>query len=276
MSTISTMSSLDASSSVRTKIGKLDSRAVSKVERDSTQDYKLHCVPKSAKKSQPKPLPKLASEGYKNNSSPSKPLCPQTPQKDSEKKFKQTIAGFEKQLKLKEAAVTSSLGHKVALSGPTGKESVSKSIRPVATPEEPEGLLALYEEAPTVGTQIGDLALDQYENSRANLVRLCKVAYEKGKKDGVAEDRKKLKDESYFRGFKEGHKEGREEGWKEGYCEGYDEGYMKGREYGDKKIEKEINETIAELTKNPNAFLMSTPKSSSHTKATGDPAPNMI
>ncbi|KAK6520817.1 hypothetical protein TWF506_001060 [Arthrobotrys conoides] len=278
MSTISTMSSLDTSSSVRTKTGKLDSRSVSKTDRDASQSYKLHCVPKSSKKnSQPKPPPKPASDEYKGNSSPSKTLAPQTPQKSAENKFKQTIEGFEKQLKIREAAITGSLEQKLAITGYLGKENVSKSVHTQSSIEESEGLLALYEEAPATETQIEDLNYDQYETSRGNLLRLCQVAYERGRKDGSAEDRKKTKEESYCRGFKEGHKEGREEGWKEGYCEGYDEGYMKGREYGDKKIEKEINETIAELTKNPNAFLTGTPKlSSAHTEVAGKPVPNMI
>ncbi|KAF3087095.1 hypothetical protein TWF569_003149 [Orbilia oligospora] len=255
MSTVSTMSSLDASSSVRTKTGKLDSRSVSKIDRDASQAYKLHCVPKSSKKNnQPKPLPKPALDEYKDGLSPSRTLAPQTPQKSAEKQFKQTIEGFEKQLKIREAAITGSLEQKLATSG---KENASTSIHAKSALEESEGLLALYEEAPATETQIEDLDYDQYETSRANLLRLCKVAYERGRRDGSAEDRKKMKEECYCRGFKEGHKEGRDEGWKEGYCEGYDEGYMKGREYGDKKIEKEINEAIAELTKNPNAFLTS-------------------
>lgn len=160
-------------------------------------------------------------------------------------------------MKIREAAVTRSLEQNLALAGLIGKESCAKSVQPKTTPEESEGLLALYEEAPAAGTQFGEFNFGQYETSRADLARLCKVAHEKGRKDGIAEDREKVKKESYCRGFKEGHKEGHEEGWKEGYCEDYDEGYMKGREYGDKKIEKEINETIAELTNNPHAFLMS-------------------
>ncbi|KAK6361302.1 hypothetical protein TWF730_005037 [Orbilia blumenaviensis] len=133
----------------------------------------------------------------------------------------------------------------------------SECTYPKVPLEEPDSLLALYEEAPRTANQLGDLNFDQYDNNRANLVRLCKVAYEKGRKDGMAEDRKKVKEEAYCRGLKEGNKAGHEEGWNEGYREGYDKGYMKGREYGDKKIEKEINETIVELTKNPSAFLMS-------------------
>ncbi|KAK6536866.1 hypothetical protein TWF281_001075 [Arthrobotrys megalospora] len=272
------MSSFDTStsSSLRTKVGKLESRVLSKVDRDSSQDYKLHCVPKSSKKNnQPKPLPKPASDDHihKSGSSPSQTLTPPTPQKNSDKKFKQTLEGFEKQLKIREETITGSLEHKLAF---VGKEACPKSAHPKTTLGESEGLLALYEEAPAEGNHLGELNFEQYDNSRANLVRLCKIAYEKGRKDGIAEDRKKVKEEGYCRGFKEGHKEGREEGWKEGYREGYDEGYMKGREYGDKKIEKEINETIAELTKNPNAFLMNTPKPSTHLESIEKHALNMI
>ncbi|KAK6351462.1 hypothetical protein TWF718_004622 [Orbilia javanica] len=278
LSKISKMSSLDASSSVRAKVGKLDPRFVSKADRDPSQDYKLHCVPKSSKKNhQPKPLPKLALEECQRGSSSSKVLSPETPQKSAERNFKQTIEGFEKQSKLREATVTKSLGQKLALAGLIGKEAcTAKPVHPKTAPEDSEGLLALYEEAPGAEHQLGELSLDQQENSRANLARLCRVAYEKGRQDGIAEDRKKLKEESYCRGFKEGHKEGREEGWKEAYCEGYDEGYMKGREYGDKKIEREINETIVELTKNPNALLMSISKPSSQLDTLGTPTLDMI
>ncbi|KAF3936728.1 hypothetical protein ABW19_dt0201396 [Dactylella cylindrospora] len=96
---------------------------------------------------------------------------------------------------------------------------------------------------------------DGYVTNRSNLARLCHIAYEKGCKDGIAKDRKKIREEGYRQGFKEGYKEGREQGWAEGHREGLAKGYMRGREYGDKKIEEEINEAIAELTSSPETIL---------------------
>ncbi|KAF3922043.1 hypothetical protein ABW20_dc0107061 [Dactylellina cionopaga] len=203
---------------------------------------------------QPKPPPKPTSshKAITTSSSPTSP-SPPTLEKSTDKKLKQTLHGFEKQLRPKSAKIDSIEEQKTLLAG---KEAIAK-VRPTPLFEEPEGFLALYEETPAICDSPNDLGFDQCDDSRANLVRLCKIAYEKGKEDKMTDYRKQMKEEGYREGLKEGQKDGREEGWKEGYREGYDEGYMMGREYGDKKITKEINETIAELTKDPNALLMS-------------------
>ncbi|KAF3902563.1 hypothetical protein ABW21_db0206817 [Orbilia brochopaga] len=214
---------------------------------------------------QPQPPPKMALKHHDHKPPPtytSLSTCPPaTPEKKSDRHFKHRLEIFEKQLSNRQG-----LMNPLANPKPTtlsGKENTKKAApAPPGSgqlqlyPCKSESLLSLYEEAPFNGSSSipGEL-LDPYDNSRANLVRLCKIAYEKGRKDGIADDRKKVQEEGYHQGFKDGQKEGREEGWKEGYREGYDEGYMKGRDYGDRKIEKEINETIAELTKNPNALL---------------------
>ncbi|KAF3910001.1 hypothetical protein AA313_de0201489 [Arthrobotrys entomopaga] len=278
---MSAMSSAGAGVSIRAKTGKESYHLLSKPDREFSNEYKLHCVPKSTNKHgqvrltnninidkplgtsnlclkantncqlyvQPKPPPKTTPE---EQSQQSARTSPPTAESNASKQFKRTLDNFERQQKLKGSTVTL-LETKLSQ---TIKTPIPKPLRPVPPYEDPEGLLALYEEAPTKPQDNLDPNLDQHDNSRANLVRLCKIAYEKGRKDGVADDRKRVKEEGYFQGFKEGQKDGRGEGWNEGYIEGYDEGYMKGREYGEKKIEKEINETIAELTQNPNALLM--------------------
>ncbi|KAK6544293.1 hypothetical protein TWF694_000993 [Orbilia ellipsospora] len=247
------MSSTGAGGSIRAKLGKESHHLSSRTDREFSDEYKLHCVPKSASKHvQPKPPPKAINEGRSQQTART---FPPTTETSASKQFKRTLDNFEKQQKLK-GSTAALLQPKL---GQTVKESSTKSHRPAPPCEESEGLLTLYEEAPIKSEDNLALNLDHHDNSRANLVRLCKIAYEKGRKDGIADDRKRVKEEGYWQGFKEGQKEGREDGWREGYRDGYDEGYLKGREYGDKKIEKEINETIAELTKNPNALLMSPP-----------------
>ncbi|KAK6355177.1 hypothetical protein TWF696_004295 [Orbilia brochopaga] len=205
--------------------------------------------------------------------------CPPTPEKKGDRQFKHRLEIFEKQLKDRQSSTNPLSNHKPIFAG---KENVKKPAPLLPGPNflhsnQSESLLALYEEAPFRGeiNGIPGELIDPNDNSRANLVRLCKIAYEKGRKDGMVDERKKIREEGYRQGFKDGQIEGREEGWKEGYREGYDEGYMKGRDYGDKKIEKEINETIAELTKNPNALLSSS-KVSPHPDATNKNMINMI
>ncbi|KAJ6261016.1 hypothetical protein Dda_3681 [Drechslerella dactyloides] len=203
----------------------------------------------------------MAAKHHDQKPPPTYTSCPPTPDKKGNRHFKHRLEVFERQLNHKDKSTDPCLDRKPTLAEKDTIKKLTPSPLGQSHLDGPEGLLALYEEAPFhggggAGDISGDL-FDQYDNSRANLIRLCKIAYEKGRKDGVAEDRKKVKEEGYRQGFKDGQKLGCEDGWKEGYREGYDEGYMKGRDYGDKKIEKEINETIAELTKNPNALLMS-------------------
>ncbi|EPS38729.1 hypothetical protein H072_7570 [Dactylellina haptotyla CBS 200.50] len=244
------MSSADTNTTTRLKPEKVVFTSL-QTGRDSNAEYSLHCVPKAPKKpTQPKPPPKY-TDGHKTTLVTPLTVPPQTPEKGSSRHFKQTLENYEKQLKLKTVPPREPKLKMVP------KEATTKISQLMLTPKESERILALHEEGPArTKEHFEEMNFDQYDNSRANLMKLCKIAYEKGRKDGITEDQTKTREEGYCQGYKDGQKDGREDGWKEGYREGYDEGYMKGREYGDKKIEKEINETIAELTQNPSALLM--------------------